>query len=142
MSFLHVWTYFERHQTWQNKNEISTHFGPLKFLISNCLCFSNHCCATKNGHLWKLKYSWSEDWYGAVMCFRLIKSDQSPAVHNQKLCHFMAICMKSIAINNYSVSFFDFSSFLPRRVDSQNCLYFAVWVKKRRNRKDSRCRLY
>jgi hypothetical protein len=37
------------------------------------------------------------------MCFRLIKSDQSPAVHYQKLCRFMAIRMKSIAINNWTV---------------------------------------
>jgi hypothetical protein len=44
------------------------------------------------------------------------------------------------------VSLFDFSSFLPRRLDSQNlkqsignfgCL--PVWVKNRRNRKNSRC---
>ena len=47
------------------------------------------------------------------------------------------------------MSLFDFSSFLPRRLDSQNpkqsignfgCL--PVWVKKRRNRKDSRCKNY
>ena len=49
-------------------------------------------------------------------------------------------------VSIYSVSLFDFSSFLPRRLDSQNlkqsignfgCL--PVWVKKRRNRKNSRC---
>jgi hypothetical protein len=49
----------------------------------------------------------------------------------------------------YSVSLFDFSSFLPKRVESQNlersignfgCL--AVWVKKRSNRKNSRLILF
>ena len=48
--------------------------------------------------------------------------------------------------NVYSVRLFDFSSFLPKRLDSQNlkqsignfgCL--PVWVKKSRNRKNSRC---
>ena len=44
----------------------------------------------------------------------------------------------------YSVSLFDYFFFLPRRVESQNSLYVAqdfgclvVWVRKRRNRKDS-----
>ena len=49
-------------------------------------------------------------------------------------------------LNVYTVSLFDFSVFLPRRLDSQNlkqsignfgCL--PAWVKKRRNRIDSRC---
>jgi hypothetical protein len=47
---------------------------------------------------------------------------------------------------SYSVILVDFSSFLPRRLDSQNlkqsignfaCL--PVWVKKKRNLKNSRC---
>ena len=47
------------------------------------------------------------------------------------------------------MSFLECAAFLPRRVDSQNCLYFAidfgylaVRVKKRHIRENSRCRNY